>query len=271
MLMSESPAAYIQEDHTQEDEGQVNGLCLQVLLTEEHSATHKGDDDGAATHHRDDADHCCWQGQGIEVHEVGCREKHADANDSPVPMERRGLLVLRPPQQHQHSQHHEALVDIIPRLHHHAVEPYSALTLRCHEEFVVESTDCSQHSSANNHIDPMIVLEVNAFLLAATTEQQEGDDSQRHTYPLPHVQSLTKEEQGAYEHHHGTGGIDRAYDGKRQMLHAKIAQHPRREHDEGFQHDVLMDFPSTTAHMEDTIVEHIGCAAQDDERQEDER
>jgi len=99
----------------------------------------------------------------------------------------------------------------------------------------------------------------------------ERHDGQQHAYPLPHIETLAKEQQRTYQHHHGPRGVDRPNDGQRQVFHAEIAKHPGREHDQGFQYDVLMHFPATAAHMEDAAVEHVSSAAHDDERQEDER
>ena len=52
------------------------------------------------------------------------------------------------------------------------------------------------------------------------------------------------------------------------MLHAEIAQNPARQHDERLEQDVLMHIPTAACHLENTTIKHIGCTAQDDERQE---
>ena len=87
----------IKEHHTEKHEGKVEGFGLKILLTEEHRSKKETDDNRATTHHRDNADHGIRQREGIEIDKVGSREKQAHAYDSPVPMERRGTVMLRPP------------------------------------------------------------------------------------------------------------------------------------------------------------------------------
>lgn len=44
----------IQEDHTKEYKGEVEGLGLEILLMKEDGAKEEADNDGTSTHHRDD-------------------------------------------------------------------------------------------------------------------------------------------------------------------------------------------------------------------------
>ena len=117
----------------------------------------------------------------------------------------------------------------------------------------------------------MVVLEVDAFLLATTAQHQERQDSQCNTSPLPSVQPFAKDQQSAYEYHHRTRGIDGTNDGQRQVFHAKIAQHPTREHDKCLEQHVLMFVPSARSDEENGIVERLSGSTQDDKRQEDKR
>ena len=55
------------------------------------------------------------------------------------------------------------------------------------------------------------------------------------------------------------------------MFHAEIAEDPAGEHNEALQNDVLMDFPSAAAHVEDGGFGKGARGGEDDEGQEDER
>ena len=73
----------------------------------------------------------------------------------------------------QHYGHEKTLVDIVPTLHNHAVEPYPTLADWRHEIAVVKSTDSAENALQHNEEYPFVVFEVNAFALAATTEHVE--------------------------------------------------------------------------------------------------
>ena len=142
-------------------------------------------------------------------------------------MKRRCTLPFGPPQQKQHGTHHKELVDVIPRLHHHSVQPYTPLIQWSHQIFVVQSAYRPQHRSQYHKEYPLVMLEVYSFLLPATAQHKERKDSHQHPYPLIQVQSFSKDQQSPYQYHHRTGCIDRPYNSDRQILHAKIAEYPR--------------------------------------------
>ena len=152
-------------------------------------------------------------------------------------MERRTVLPLGPPQEHQHSSHQEKLIDIVPCLHHHVVET-------SHQVFVIQSAHRSQHGGQHHKPNPLVVLEVNAFLLSRTTQHEERDNGHQHPNPLVHIQALAEYQQSTHQCHDRTGRINRPHDGQRQMLHAKITERPRRKHDKRFQQNELMHFPA---------------------------
>ena len=183
-------------------------------------------------------------------------------------MEWCSLLVLRPPQQPQHSAHHETLVDVVPRLHHHTVQPNAAVLDRRHQEFIIQSTYSAQYSSTNYHEYPVIVLKVDTLFLATTTQQQKRGNGQQHTYPLPMVQALTKHQKGTHQHHHGARGVDRSNDCERQMFHAEIAQNPARQNDERLEQDILVHIPAARRHMEYTAIKHLSRTTQHNKWQE---
>ena len=117
----------------------------------------------------------------------------------------------------------------------------------------------------------MVVLEVDAFLLAATAQQQERGYGQQYTNPLPMVQALAKHQQGSDEHHYRARGIDRTNDGQGQMLHAEIAQDPAGQHDKRLEYNILMYLPATGSHMEYAAVQRIRRCTQNNEREEYQR
>ena len=81
---------------------------------------------------------------------------------------------------------------------------------------------------------------VDPFFASAAAEEKEGADGQEHTCPLPSVELLVVDEQGAHERHYRPCGVDRADESERQMLDGKITAYPRRQHDHGFSHHKKM-------------------------------
>lgn len=126
----------------------------------------------ASAHHRHDTYHGIGETEGIEIYEICRTEEDADEDDSPMPAEGRSGVALGIPQNEHHNEHHEALIDVVPALHHHTVEPHSTFILRCHEVFVVESADSTEHSGKDDEIYPLVVFEVDALLLAASAEHE---------------------------------------------------------------------------------------------------
>ena len=185
---------------------------------QEEGAAEEGDDDIAASYHRDDGNHGTLLAQRLEVGKVGNRQEERDEQDGPAPLE--GLLLaLRKPEDKHHAAHNEHDINIAPCLHQHIVE-------LPHECFVVERADSSQQRSRHSKPYPTVMLEVNALLLSTQAEHIEGDDGKGHTYPLPGIKPLAEDEQGAQQHHNGTRGVDGADDGDGQVLHAEIAEGP---------------------------------------------
>ena len=115
------------------------------------------------------------------------------------------------------------------------------------------------------------MTEGDAFLLTAPREHEEGDDSQQHTCPLPHIQPFPINEDSTDKHQHGTCGIYRPIDSQRHTFHSEIAAYPRREDDDTLEDYPFMNLPTATGHMEDTSVEHGGGIRQYYQRYEDER
>ena len=128
-------------------------------------------------------------------------------------------------------------------------------TYNYHDVLVIKAADGTQHGSQHDEIDPMVVFEVDAFLLATLAKHKERGYRQQHAYPLPHIQTFAKEKKGAHKHHHGSGGIDGTDDGQGQVLHAEIAEHPTAEHDERLEKNVLVNIPSSFGHMKDRAIE----------------
>jgi len=121
-------------------------------------------------------------------------------------------MAMGVPQDKEHDEHHEELVDVVPRLNGHLVESHSSRRWS-HEITVVESADGSEHIGEDDEGNPFVVTEVDAFFLPTTAHEVEGDDGDSDSYPLPHIEVLAQESEGSDEDHDGTGGIDGTNDG----------------------------------------------------------
>ena len=181
---------------------------------EDECSEEETDDYTAATHHGDDGYHGSVETEGIEVCKVGCGEEDADEDDAPVPMEGRGALVVRPPEEQEHEEHHEELVDIVPGLNCQFVESHTVVLWRCHEEFIVESGYGSEDVGKDYEDDEAVVTEVNAFFLAGAREHVESDDGYGDSDPLPEVETFAKDGDTSDAYPDGTCGVDRTNDGE---------------------------------------------------------
>ena len=254
--------AQIEEEHTDEHQDEVDRLALQILFVEEEGAEEEGDYHTATTHHRDNGNHGILVAEGVEIDEIGCAEKQRDAHNGPLPAEGRARLALRIPQEQDDGAHDEHLVDVVPRLHQHGMEPR-------HQVLVVQAADGARHRRQDDEQNPLVVFEIDALLLTRTAQHKERKHGQQHANPLVEVQPLAKHQQGANKHHDGTRGIDGANDGERQVLHAEVAEYPRRKNDERLQQDVLVRLPARYGHVEHRPTEHVGRPkGQQDERKE---
>ena len=103
-----------EEEHGEEDKGEVDEFCLEVRFLEYHCSEEEGDDDAATAYHGDDADHGVVHAKGVEIGKVGSGEEYGDEDDAPIPMEWGGLLACRIPEEKEHEEHHEELVDVVP-------------------------------------------------------------------------------------------------------------------------------------------------------------
>ena len=56
---------------------------------------------------------------------------------------------------------------------------------------------------------------------------------------------------------------------ERIMLYSKIAEQPRKKHDNTLQNNIFMDFPAAGSDIENCVVEHPRVVGQQDKRQED--
>ena len=117
----------------------------------------------------------------------------------------------------------------------------------------------------------MVVAEVDTLLTPAATEHEETDDSQQHPCPLPRIQLFAEQQHSAHEHHDGTRGVDGADDSQRQVLHAVIAKHPARQHEECLADNVFVLRPTAAGYVQQGAVEHVCGSAEHHKRQENER
>ncbi len=70
------------------------------------------------------------------------------------------------------------------------------------------------------------MFKINPLFLSRTTQHEKGDNSQHHTNPLIKIQPFAKHKHSSDKYHYRAGGINRPYDGNRQMLHPEITEYP---------------------------------------------
>ena len=264
-------AANEEEEHGKEHEEQVDGLGAQVLFVKEDGSEEEADEHRTAPHHGDDGNHGSVQPERVEVSEVGGGEEDGNEDDAPMPTKGGGFVAVGPPKRQEHEEHEEELVEGVPRLHGKFVESHSAVLRRSHEELVVEPRYGSQHIGQHHEHNPLVVLEVDALLLAGAREHVEAYDGDAHTHPLPQVQLFGKEGQGTYEHHYGARSVDGADDGEWQVLQPKVGQQPAAEHDERLEQYVFMFCPPILVGVEKAVLADVPLCRKDDEGQEYER
>ena len=238
---------------------------------EDSSSEEEADDDRTSADHADDTDHGSRQAQCVEIYEIGSRKENTDEDDAPMPMEWSGVLLVWPPDHQQHSSHQEALVDVVPTLYDHSIQSHATIFWWSHQIFVVKTTHRTEYGSQNDEVNPLVVLEVDALFLSAARKHGERDNGKDDTNPLVEIEYLAVNQQGSYECHYRTGGVDRTHDGEWQMLHAEITEDPAAQNDETLEHDVLVNIPSSLSYMKHRSIQRVACIAYDDKRQEDKR
>ena len=88
-----------EEYHRKNYKPQFDSFNLEIVLFEDESSAKEANNNGASTNHRHNTNHCSWKTQSIEINEVGSREKNADKDDAPVPMEWGSTLMSWPPKE----------------------------------------------------------------------------------------------------------------------------------------------------------------------------
>ena len=136
--------ADIEEYQSDEHQCQIDHFVLQVLLVEYRRTKKERNHHAAAPNHRHDGYHGTRHSEGVEIDEIGRTQEQADENNRPMPVERVGLPTAGPPQQQDHEAHHGALINGVPTLNHHEVEPHPTLADGSHQVLVVEGTHGSQ-------------------------------------------------------------------------------------------------------------------------------
>ena len=137
-------------------------------------------------------------------------------------------MALRVPDESADCCHDEQLVEVEPALDEHRAEGL-------HDELVVQTADHSEKCRKSYTPDPLIVLEINVFLLACAAHQEDGADGEYDADPLVGVEPFAEDQHRSHQHQHRSGGIDRSDDGQREVLQTKISADPRRQHDERLQ------------------------------------
>jgi len=237
-----------QEEEAEEDQQEVDDLAAQVFLVEEEGAAEEAYYDAAAADHGDYGYHGGALGQGDEVGVVSEGQEDCYEDDGPLPLEGGGVLAGGPPHGEEDHSHQGQLVEVTPCLYEHVVEASQQV-------FVKEGADGSQQGGHDYAEHPFVLYEIDALLLAAQTEQIEGDDGNDHTYPLVEVQALTEQQQAAQQNDDGTGGVDGAEQGDGQVFHAEVAEYPGAKHDERLEHEQAVQLPAGCGDIKNTAVQ----------------
>ena len=122
------------------------------------------------------------------------------------------------------QRHYDHLVEIEPALDEHRVEGL-------HQELVVQSAYSSRQGGYGHAPYPSVFPEIDILLFSCTAHHEDGSQGKQHTDPLIQIQPFSEEYQGTDKNKHRSGRIDRADNGKRQVLQTEITADPRSQDD----------------------------------------
>ena len=246
-----SSCTQIEEIHTDKHQQQIDGFAANVFLVEEEGAEKEAHHHAAAPRHRNDGNHGVGEAEGVEVNEVGSHKKERNEKDARTPPERGGVFASAIPHE-QDARHDNHLIIGVPHLYDHAVEPVGQ------QVFVVERAECAGEGGEHDEINPAVVGEAYALFFTCRREHEKGDYRHDNAYPLVEVEAFAEDEQRAQEGEHGLRRLYRSGYGEGQVLHGEVGEHPRRQHDNGFQHDIEVGRKVGTRQIEQGIFDCLG-------------
>ena len=204
------------QDHQQGDD-----FALDVLLVEAEDAVDERHDEAhAVKDERDEHYHSGFLFETREVDDIGHGDKHRHRHDAPTPL--KGLFFpIRPPNEAEQHRHHQEVVNRVPGLNGRRRN-----ALLAEKELVVNAAQRHQNRRPEQHIHPLVRLEMDALQLARTVHKVERNDGQNHASPLQPSQALTENE----KHQDNRDGrpelVDRPDHGDGQVLHGRVTEHP---------------------------------------------
>lgn len=132
------------------------------------------------------------------------------------------------------------MIEVVIGLNGHAVECESAVCGRSHEEFVVKTACGTENTGQDDGKDPAIVSEVDSFFFSATAQEIEGEDGDKDAGPLPEIERLLKDEDGAEEDENGSRGINGADESEGEVFHPEVAEEPGGKDERGLDEDISL-------------------------------
>lgn len=204
------------QDHQQGDD-----FALDVLLVEAEDAVDERHDEAhAVKDERDEHYHSSFLFEAREVDDISHGDKHRHRHNAPTPLERL-FPPIRPPNEAEKYRHHQEVVNRVPGLNGRRRN-----ALLAKQKLVVNAAQRYQNRRPEQHIHPLVRLEMDALQLARTVHKVERNDGQNHASPLQPSQALTKNE----EHQDNRNGrpelIDWPDHSDRQVLHGRVTEHP---------------------------------------------
>ena len=109
-LLNPLSGSQIQEHHTQEHKGEVQGFGFDVLFFKEESADEEAHQNAAAADHRNDRDQGVRLPEGLKIGIVGRAKEEADEGNAPAPAERRACIAPGCPDKGQDQAHEHELI-----------------------------------------------------------------------------------------------------------------------------------------------------------------
>ena len=209
------------QNHQQRDD-----FAADVLLLEAEDAVDEGNyETYAIQDERDDDHHGGILLQAGKVDDIGHGDEDRHRHDAPTPLERLFFPLRKPNQEEQHG-HHQEVVDGVPRLDGRGRD-----ALLAQEELVVDAAKSHQHCRSQQHIHPFVRPKTDTLQLARAVHEIEGNDGQNHANALQPRQALAKDQKHQDDRDGRPKLVDRPHHRDGQVLHGRVAEHPRTEDD----------------------------------------
>ena len=223
---------YAEADQGGEDHQEREDFAPDILLLEAENAIDKRHHKAPAIEdQRDEYHHSSFLLQSGQINDVGNGDENSHRHNAPTPLERLFFPLREPNEPVQHC-HYQKVVNGVPCL-----DGGGRDVLLTEQELVKHAAQGHQNSRGEQHIHPLVRLELYALQLARTVHEIEGYESQDHAYPLKPSQAFPKDEKHQDDRDGRPELIDRPNNGDGQVLHRRITEHPRTNDDGSLAHD----------------------------------